>query len=172
MIRTVVLLSGITKWMDILFLLSYPCFSFYVFSCRCWLRSLNIALYSSVGYRLKCAVSNSSFSYSAGFMFLLLVMKRTYCSTFPTAASAMAVKASELCKWFRTISCNKWICNCIYQKCSRGCFPSKSKQCEILSGAHKNTPRGVQNKIQQTHTVSLRYGIYMTHNARDAKASI
>lgn len=103
------------------FLLSCPCFSFYVFSCRCWLRSLNIALYSSVGYRLKCAVSNSSFSYSAGFMSLLLVIKRTYCSTFPTAASAMAVKASELCKWFRTISCNKWICNCIYRKCARGC---------------------------------------------------
>lgn len=62
--------------------------------------------------------------------------------------SAMALEAAELetCKWFRAISFNKWICNCIYLKCAWGCFPSESTQCEILSDAHKNTPRAVQNK--------------------------
>lgn len=50
-----------------------------------------------------------------------------------------------------------------------GRLPSESKQCEILSGAHENIPRAAQNKIQPPHAVSLRYGIYMTQNARDAK---
>lgn len=40
-----------------------------------------------------------------------------------------------------------------------------STLCAILSGAHKVTLRGVRTQIPQTHIVSLRYGIYMMHNA-------
>ena len=74
---------------------------------------------------------------------------------FQTAASAISVKAVELetCKWFRPISCNKWICNCIYHKCARGCFPSEFKQCETLNGAHKNTPKGLYWTKPARHTL-------------------
>lgn len=37
--------------------------------------------------------------------------------------------------------------------------PSESKECEILSGAYENTPRGIQSRTQQTHAESLRYEI-------------
>ena len=97
---------------------------FYVFSCSCWLSSLNEALYPSVGYRLQHTMSSRSLFYSVGFMFLLLLMKRTHCSAFPTAASATAVKAflslvNDLGPFLAT---NEYAIVFI-RVVARGCFP-------------------------------------------------
>lgn len=146
----------------------------YAFSCSCWLSSLNEALYSSVGYRLQRTMSSRSLLYSVGSVFLLLLMKGTHCGAFPTAASATAVKAflslvNDLGPFsLQQMNMQLYLSGTLLG----GVSPSESKQCEIRSGAYKNTPRGVQNKIQQTHAASPRYGIYMMHNARDANVSI
>lgn len=88
--------------------------------------------------------------------------EKAYCSTIPTAVSAMDVKAFEFLKWFSTTSCNKWICNCIYHRCARGCFPSESKQCAILS-EHKIIPRGLCRTKSQTYCIAE---IWNKHDAQ------
>lgn len=69
----------------------------------------------------------------------------------------MAVKVVEL----HTHKCvQAQTNNCDYSKRAGGCFPSESKQCEIQSGAYKNTPRGVQNKTQQTQRLAKMWNMH------------
>ena len=136
------------------------CFFSCVFPYSSWLSSLYETILFLCG--VYAVMSTRSLFYSPGVMVLLSVMKRAYCSTIPTAVSAMDVKAFEFLKWFSTTSCNKWICNCIYHRCASGCFPSESKQCAILS-EHKIIPRGLCRTKSQTYCIAE---IWNKHDAQ------